>query len=352
MGLSPSVTITTTKRSIQIRVRQEAVVVTYQEPGCFTPDELELPITFLDGCEGSRDDAVTLEATDDKTIRARWSDSGIAQTALYDRPTKTEASTWPKIPRKLAENPGQLLTALRDASDTTDAESTRYALGHIQLRPKRGEITATDGRQLLVQRGFVFPWKEDVLISRSGIFGHVEFQAAETVSIGYTDGWVTLSVGRWTLQFAANKTGRFPRTDDVLRPAASACSSCQLSPADMQDLQRLLPLLPAADESDAPVTIDLNGHFAVRARAARVTEPVEIKLADGRPTGEPIRIATNRCYLQRAAKLGLPGVHIFGADAALLAADEQRSYVWMPLPIQGIVPPVREAEPESLRAAA
>ncbi len=345
-------TITTSKRSIQIRVRREAVVVTYQEPRCFTPDELEIPITFLDDCEGSRDDAVVLEAIDDKTIRARWSDSGIAQTALYDRPTTTEASIWPKIPRKLAENPGRLLTALRDASDTTDSESTRYALGHIQLRPKHGEICATDGRQLLVQRGFSFPWNEDVLIGRSGIFGHAEFQAAKTVSIGYTDGWVTLCVGPWSLQFAVNKTGRFPRTDDVFRPAASACSSCQLSAADILDLQRLLPLMPAADESDAPVTIDLNGHFAVRARALRMTEPVEIKLADGRPTGEPIRIATNRCYLQRAAKLGLREVHVFGADAALLAADEQRSYVWMPLPIQGIVPPIHEAPLEPLRAAA
>jgi hypothetical protein len=197
-----------------------------------------------------------------------------------------------------------LVTALRDASDTTDTASTRYALGHIQLRPKRGEICATDGCQLLVQRGFLFPWKEDVLIARSGIFGHAEFQVAETVSIGYTDGWVTVCVGPWTLQFAVNKAGRFPRTDDLVRPTASACSSCVLSPADMQHLQRILPLLPAADESDAPVTIDLNGHFAVRARAARLTQPVEIKLADGRPTGEPVRIATNRCFLQRAAKLG------------------------------------------------
>ncbi len=151
----------------------------------------------------------------------------------------------------------------------------------------------------------MFPWKEDVLIGGSGVFGHAELNQAENVSIGCTDGWVTLCAGRWTLQLAVNKEGRFPRTDDILRPVADACSSCQMSPADTLRLQRALPLLPGADEYDAPVTIDLNGHFAVRARVARMTEPVEIKLPDGRPTGEPIRIATNRCFLNKAAKLGL-----------------------------------------------
>jgi hypothetical protein len=105
-GLPPSVTITTTKRSLQIRARREAVVVTYQEPGCFTPDELELPITFLDGCEGSRDDAVTLEGTDDKTVRARWSDSGIAQTALYDGRPRPKYPSGPKFPVSWLRIPG------------------------------------------------------------------------------------------------------------------------------------------------------------------------------------------------------------------------------------------------------
>jgi hypothetical protein len=328
------------------------VAVSYQEPGRFTSDELDLPITFLDDCQGCRDDAVILEATDDKTVGVRWSDSGIAQTAVFDRPNRSGETVWPKTPRKLAENPTRLITALRDASDTTDSESSRYALGHIQLRPKRGEITATDGQQLLVQRGFSFPWHDDVLIARSGVFGHAELQATEVVSIGCTDDWVTILAGPWTLQFAVNKEGRFPRIDDLLRPVAAACSSCHLSPGDTQRLQRALPLLPAADEHDAPATIDLNGHFAVRARAAWGTEPVEIKLAEGRPTGEPIQIATNRSFLQKAAKLGLREVHLFGKAAPLLAVDEHRSYVWMPLAAQQIVPPSQPAEPVTARMAA
>jgi hypothetical protein len=43
---------------------------------------------------------------------------------------------------------------------------------------------------------------------------------------------------------------------------------------------------------------------------------------------------------------------VFGAEAALLAADEHRSYIWMPLPVQEIVAPIQEVEPETLRAAA
>jgi hypothetical protein len=351
-GQAPAVTFTATRRSLEVRVQSGAATVRYLQAGHFTPSELELPHALLDACAGAGDDAVNLEPRGEQQIVARWSDSGIAQVAVYERSQQPVAAAVPKLPRKLAENSRRLVTALRDASECTDPSSSRYALGHVQLRPQRGEITATDGRQLLVQRGFVFPWYEDLLIGRSNVFGHPELVVAETVMIGYREGWVTLRTGPWTLQFAVHREGRFPRTDDLLRPTSSARSSCHWSAADGERLQRTLLLLPAADEVDGAVTLDLNGQVAIRARSAHITEPVEIQLADGRPSGEPMRIATNRLFLLKAAQLGLQALYLFGKDAPLLAADEHRTYLWMPLAAERIVPPIADAESQAARGAA
>jgi tetratricopeptide (TPR) repeat protein len=54
--------------------------------------------------------------------------------------------------------------ALADASQITDPESSRYALGCIQLQGTSGKMAATDGRQILLQSGFTFPWQEDLLL--------------------------------------------------------------------------------------------------------------------------------------------------------------------------------------------
>src|SRR5690606_10214189 len=137
----------------------------------------------------------------------------------YDQLSPSDQAEWPTVPSELAENPAHLLTALRDASETTDPESSRFALGHIELRGTRGEIAATDGRQLLLARGFVFPWQEDLLVERNRVYASKEFKGEEAVFIGYAENWVTLRIGPWTLQFAANQTGRFPRVDDVVRRA-------------------------------------------------------------------------------------------------------------------------------------
>lgn len=224
-------------------------------------------------------------------------------------------------------------------------------LGCIQIRGKRGEIVATDGRQLLLQRGFEFPFEDDLLIGRHQVFQSSELLAADHVAVGLRDGWLTLRAGNWTVQIKVETEGRFPRVDDIIPPIQRAVAGCRISHTDGLRLVRSLPLLPSDDEQDSPVTIDLNGHFAVRARSPRFAQPVEVTLTGHQPQGEPLRVAVNRRYLERVGKLGLGELHLFGRDSPLHARDEQRSYIWMPLAASAIVPPV-PADSALTRAAA
>ena len=83
---------------------------------------------------------------------------------------KQPTDAFPAVPNEFTMNRVGLLQALHEASEVTDADSHRFALGCLQLS-KDGNINATDGRQLLVQQGFNFPWTEVycVLAARSSI---------------------------------------------------------------------------------------------------------------------------------------------------------------------------------------
>ena len=96
------------------------------------------------------------------------------QIVQYDSELPADADKFPALSETFTENRPGLLEALSAASDTCDPDSTRYALGHLQLRGEQGTIVATDGRQLLVENGWQFPWTGDLLVPRSKIFASAE----------------------------------------------------------------------------------------------------------------------------------------------------------------------------------
>ena len=53
---------------------------------------------------------------------------------------------------------------------STDPDSGRYALQCVQLCGAKNRMAATDGRHLIVQTGFDFPWDEDLLLPASPLF--------------------------------------------------------------------------------------------------------------------------------------------------------------------------------------
>lgn len=337
----PAVEFQSNPQELVIRVQNDEVAIEYREPGEHTSQQFAVPFELLRRCEGTKNESVTLE-TSGETIHANWADAGIPQVAQFEA---LEFGEIPSLPDQMATNPSQLAEALRDATETADKESTRYALNHLRLRGSDGQIAATDGRQLLVQDGFTFPWDDELLIPANRLLTTSTLAGGEAVEIGRTDDWVTLRSGSWTVWLRIEKTARFPHVDDHLPPITNAATTLHLSDADAEFLTNAVKRLPATDEYNGPLTVDLNGAVSVRAKGPEDQTPTEIVLSGSRRDGEAVRFNTNRDYLARAARMGFRTVHIFGQEAPARCQEQNRAYVWALLGKDGII----AADPTTVR---
>lgn len=338
----PPLHIQADSKGFLIRCRSALAAVEYRQAGEFSSAQFTVPFGLLVDCEGGRADAVTLEQERDQVV-AHWTDARVPKTQRYD--ISADDADFPGDQVTTADNDAHLLTALRDACETTDKEATRYALGCVQLRSGDGRIAATDGSQLLVQTGFAFPWEGDRLIPRATVFASREFSGAADVAIGATDEWVILHVGPWTLWFAVEREARFPQVDDHLRNPADAATTLRLTDADADFLANSIKQLPHDDAQHDPVTVDLNGEVAIRGRAADTEVPTELILSNSTISGDPLRFNANRKFLARALKLGFRDISLFGPEAPVVCRNTHGGYVWMTLQAEGAV----VAHPEAVR---
>jgi len=342
-AIHPPVLIASSPAGLSIRCRTREAAAEYATSDASPEETLALPLKLLADIEGRREEPVGLERRDDQIV-AQWQDREVPQVVQHDVPDKT-ADDWPPMPEQLTENPSNLVQALDDACQTTDPDSVRFALGCVQLRGGAGKIAATDGRQLLVQTGFTFPWEGDILVPASRVFGSKAISHDETVLAGRTEDWFTIRVGQWTFHFAINKERVFPRIENHLPRPESAIAGVELTPADREFLVENLPRLPADDLFNCPVTLDLNGRVAIRAKDPCQSAVTELVLPESTPTGEPIRVNMNRKYLARAARMGLDQLHVFSPSSPVLACDGRRRYVWALLAPEPAIAPTGDAAP-------
>lgn len=320
--------------------RYAHLAVEYSAPSAWPSSGLVvLPLEALADFEGRDDVTVALEAlAPDRTV-ARWSDRGIPQARDYPVAPIDGLAPFPDPPGSWSEAPAGLLDALAEAVATAAEDNTRYALSCLSLRGGDGSIAATDGRQLLVQRGFDFPWPGDVLVRRSPMFACRDLPRDQPVTIGKTETHVVLRVGTWTLWLEIATTVRFPDVDRIIPGPGSAATRFQVDPGDARFLIDSLSRLPGADEPNAPATVDLNGRVAVRARASGDGPATELVLSRSSYTGLPIRLQTNRELLTRALRLGFTEVEVDGADNPLVCRDDRRVLVWQPLDKDSAIAP-------------
>jgi hypothetical protein len=85
--------------------------------------------------------------------------------------------------------------------------------------------------------------------------------------------------------------------------------------------------LPAREKSYSPVTVDLNGRVAIRAKGEE-GPATELVLTNSRCEGDPLRISTNRTFLERALRFGFRELHLTARDAPACCRDDRRAYVW------------------------
>lgn len=311
-------------------------------PGARAADALWLPSSALDDFEAKKDDPVELTAADDGRVTAQWRDGNVPQVVQYDSVQPPDADKFPAVPSDFTTNPPGLLQALHEASEVADSGSPRFATGYVQLTPE-GAIHATDGRQGLLQSGFAFPWSEPVLIPRSKVFHSPEIPQDKPVSVAQSGDWFALRADPWTICLRINKDGRYPDLGRIIPDPANAKARCQLSEDDRKFLGDTLPRLPCHDEQNSPVTLDVNGHVAIRAKSADQAKPTEVVLTNSSYLGDPIRINTNRSYLKRALKLGVRELCLYSPEAALLGQGDNLQLVWMPLNSETAIKPVADS---------
>ncbi|OAI54618.1 hypothetical protein AYO44_14640 [Planctomycetaceae bacterium SCGC AG-212-F19] len=303
-----------------------------------TLEMIVLPAAFLLEAEGRVGNA-TLESTADKIV-ARWDEEGVPRSVEYAATDGAKLLPFPKLPGTFVTTPPHFIKALDDAVHCAAAESVRYATTKVQLRGS-GEIVATDSRMLLVQSGFKFPWKDNVLIPRMTLFSANVLPTVVPLKVGRTGTHVVFQAGSWTVALPADTESRFPPYDQVIPKATR--TTWAIAPADADVLIRTLPRLPGDKVSDAPVTVDLNGQVHVRAKAEDQTHPTDLKLEQSKVTGSPVRFAVNRHWLLRALQLGFREVRIAEPDVPLLCAEPQRKFLFMPLSKECVLPPSPDA---------
>jgi hypothetical protein len=116
----------------------------------------------------------------------------------------------------------------------------RYALHRVLLSGAKGRVVATDGKQLLIEAGFTFPWTQDLFVPRVAVFAAPELSCGLPVSVALASGHALFRVGGWSVALKAVKGERFPNVEAVL-PAARGATVWRPGPGEAEALARALP---------------------------------------------------------------------------------------------------------------
>ena len=343
-GPIPPLTLHADPSGLRVRFHHPPLAVELALPGdAQHGDPVALPLEAPADVQGRDEGVVTLEAAAPDQTVVHWEDRGIPRFRAYAVTPIAGLAAFPGLPERFEPIPATVLDALAEAAGTTDAGSTRYALGCLALRGEAGDVAATDGHQILTQSGFPWPWAgRTVLVRRPPPLVGKELPRSRPVEVGKTDGHVVLRAGPWTV-WVAVQDGRFPHVDDVIPAAGSAATRLRLDPADAAFLADALGRLPGGDQANAPVTVDLNGVVAVRARGEGEQRPSELILARSAYTGAPARLCVNRDFLGRAIRLGLAELEIGGAEDPVACRGRGRVYAFQPLSREGVIAPAEDA---------
>lgn len=303
-GPCPMVVCRAGRQGLSLWCQQGAIGVRHHTPGSFRAAGVAVPYSKLADLEGAGE-AITLEQTAPFKVRASWQAGGEPHTLDFDTADPASLPPAPEPARNAASLEPSFLSALDDAARTASREAVRYATDRILLRGRDGAVVATDGRQLLVQSGFPFPWKEDQFLPALPVFGGRELPRDGTVRLGLVKERITLEVGPWLFDVKAEQGARYPDVDRVIPDAGAAFTRLRLDARDVAALIQRLPSLPAHDDPRRPVTLDLGTAVAVRSRSEQ-GETAEVLLPHAKREGPAVQVVMDRRFLLRALLCGGP----------------------------------------------
>ncbi|QVL31617.1 hypothetical protein KIH39_22665 [Telmatocola sphagniphila] len=333
------------------------VTAIYRLPGSFADEQMTIPFAVFNDTAGSDDSVVEIVALVHQKLRVAWSSGTVPQIREYEIPASVESWSLPEVwtPMDL-----RLREALTEAMKTASAEATRFAVNYIQLRGRTGEVIGTDSRQLFIESGFPFPWEDDLLIPRCGLLG-VEELKGDSLEIGRTASHMWLRLGAWMIALQIASEARYPEVHRAI-PASLEATRWRIDPGESHGLAQCLKQLPGEKDPHRPVTVELNGHVAIRARGTESLQTTEVHLNRSQVEGNPLSLALDRDYLRRALQLGFSEFQIVDPDKPIVCQEGSRRFVCMPLGKSSVVAssseairvellePQRELKPKSVTA--
>jgi hypothetical protein len=338
-ALPPPVVFSAGDGGLLIHTQAGGLAAQHRRPGPGRPCLLALPGDALKDWEGRGDAPVRLEPVAPGQASARWDDAGVPRAARYDLAAPDKLAPPPPEPREWRPAGPGLLAALHEAARTAGEVAGRYSLGRVQLRGRAGEVVATDGKRLLIQGGFRFPWTDDVLTPKVLAFGLPEVAGEKEVAVCRTPRHVVVRAGPWTFHLPAEDRARFPKVEDALPRVAADAARLRVGDADAAYLMRALPRLPDDADRSGAVTLDLGAGVRVRARDAGPGRTVEVTLAGSAAAGGPLRVCLDRRHLLRSLELGFREVVFAHPDRPALCRDRRRLFAWVLLDAKAALPP-------------
>lgn len=340
--LSAGVRLIFAADGLRMQADNGQVAIQLESTGSYEPADFTVPLSFFSECEGKSLEFVTLRQNDSGKTVATWLEQDVPQQASFPL---LEPPEMPEFATARTVNPPGLLEALREAAAIVSPSATRYALDCLLLKGQSGTVVATDSRQLLTTGGFSFPWENDLLIPVCAIFASQELSPRSDVQIGRTESGVTIQVGPWTIHHRINQEGRYPEITKVIPAPKATRTSLRFDETDAAFPLARSEQLPAADLTERPLTLDLNGSATIRARRDDESPTTELALSRSQRVGDELRIGTNRDYLTRALRLGFRSIDFVSSESPCVCREGDRTYIWMPLAKNEVLLP----DPEAIR---
>jgi hypothetical protein len=318
------------KAGLRAHARDGPFALVYDKPGRgIAAAALALPASALAAFEGRGDDPVALEPLPGGRVRAVWTERGETQQAELPALALEQVPDVPALPATFAPQPPHFLAALHEAALTTAREGTRFALQRVLLRGKAGAVVASDGRQLLAQAGYAFPFSEDILVPRTLAFGAPAWPADAEVGVGRTATQVAVRVGAWTVALEIDLKGRYPEVASLLKPAL-APTRLRLHP---QDAEGFLGALErgwrGAAARELAVALELGRSPALRFEVEGAARAVALPHSEVH--GPEARVRLNLAQFLRALQMRFGTFEVQGPDKPVRARDGERMFVLMPL---------------------
>jgi len=327
---------------LTIQAQANGVAVQLQQPSGQPPDTIAFSSSVLKEFEARQDGIVLLDIIANGKGQAKWQDGAGPHTLDFVSTPPQKIGKFPDSPSELVPAKAGVLTALADAGEVTAPIAVRFALNRVVLRGKEGQIISSDGRQLLIQSGFDFPWQDNLLIPRVSAFGNKELQQFSKVQIGATDHHVCVQTGPWTFMLKIDKDARYPDIQTVIPKASSLISHWNFTAENVPLLLDKLSTLPGSAEDGWPITLDLKDTVCIRARATDSEAVVEHVLTGSQREGPPIRLSFNRNFLRRAMQLGFKQLSVGKPEGPVVFSDKDRSYLFIPFEPRTALPPATD----------